>query len=45
VIGAAFMLVGWPYANRAWYHSRIVVPMSTLIAGTAVYWTIQRLSF
>jgi hypothetical protein len=45
VIGAAFMLVGWPCANRAWYHSRIVVPMSTLIACTAVYWTIQRLSF
>lgn len=45
VIGAAFMLVGWPYANRAWYHDRIVVPMSTTIACTAVYWTIQRLSF
>jgi hypothetical protein len=45
VIGAAFMLVGWTCANRAWYHSRIVVPMSTLIACIAVYWTIERLSF
>lgn len=45
VIGAAFMLVGWHCANRAWYRSRIVVPMSTLIGCTAVYWTIQRLSF
>jgi len=45
VIGAAFMLVGWHCANRAWYRSRIVVPVSTLIACTAVYWTIQRLSF
>jgi hydrogenase/urease accessory protein HupE len=44
VIGAAFMLVGWHCANRAWYRSRIVVPVSTLIAGTAVCWTIQRLS-
>ena len=45
VIGAAFMLVGWHCANRAWYRSRIIVPVSTLIACTAVYWTIQRLSF
>ncbi len=45
VIGAAFLLVGWPYAHRTWYRSRIVVPASLLIACTAVYWTIQRLSF
>jgi hypothetical protein len=44
VIGAAFMLVGWHCANRAWYRSRIVVPVSMLIAFTAVCWTIQRLS-
>ncbi len=45
VIGAAFLLVGWHCANRAWYRSHIVVPASALIACTAVYWTIQRLSF
>lgn len=45
VIGAAFMLVGWHCANRAWYRSRIVVPVSTLIACTAIYWTIDRLPF
>jgi hypothetical protein len=45
VIGAAFMLIGWPCANRPWYHSRVVVPLSTLIACTAVYWMIERLSF
>jgi len=44
VIGAAFILVGWHCGNRAWYRSRIVLPVSTLIACTAVYWTIQRLS-
>ena len=44
VIGAAFMLIGWHCAHRAWYRSRIVVPLSTLIACTAVYWTIERLS-
>jgi hydrogenase/urease accessory protein HupE len=45
VIGAAFLLVGWHCANRAWYRGRVVVPASALIACTAVYWTIQRLSF
>jgi len=44
VIAVAFMLVGWYCSNRAWYRSRIVVPASMLIACTAVYWTIQRLS-
>ena len=44
VIGVAFILVGWHCANRVWYRNRIVVPISTLIACTAVYWTIERLS-
>ena len=44
VIGVAFMLVGWYCANRDWYRSRIVVPVSMLIACTAIYWTIERLS-
>ena len=44
VIGTAFVLVGWHCADRAWYRRRVVVPASTLIAGTAVYWTIVRLS-
>src|SRR5579864_8048654 len=45
VIGTAFMLVGWHFANCNWYRSRIVVPVSATIACTAVYWTVQRLSF
>jgi hydrogenase/urease accessory protein HupE len=45
VIAAAFLLVGWHCAHRAWYRSRIAVPASMLIAGTAIYWTIARLSF
>src|SRR5881394_826789 len=45
VIGAAFMIVGWHYAHRSWYRDRIVVPASAMIACTAVYWTLQRLSF
>jgi hydrogenase/urease accessory protein HupE len=45
VIGAAFLLVGWHCSRCAWYRYRIVVPASAAIACTAVYWTIQRLSF
>jgi hypothetical protein len=44
VIGTAFLLVGWHCASRAWYRSRIVLPVSGLIACTAVYWTIARLA-
>ena len=44
VIGAAFLLVGWQCGNRPWYRGRIVVPVSMLIACTAVYWTLERLS-
>jgi len=44
VIFTAFLLFGWHYSHRDWYRRRIVVPASMLIACTAVYWTIQRLS-
>ncbi|PWU01247.1 MAG: hypothetical protein C5B51_23300, partial [Terriglobia bacterium] len=44
VIGTAFLLVGWHCAHRAWYRGRIVVPASLMIACTAAYWTVQRLS-
>jgi hydrogenase/urease accessory protein HupE len=44
VIATAFLLVGWHYADRVWYRARVVVPASAMIAGTALYWTIHRLS-
>jgi len=44
VIGAAFALVGRQYADCGWYRSRVVLPGSALIACTAAYWTLQRLS-
>ena len=44
VIGVAFILVGYHWSSRAWYRGRVVVPASALIACTAVYWTIERLS-
>jgi hydrogenase/urease accessory protein HupE len=43
VIGTAFALIGWYCSNRTWYRSRIVLPVSMLIACTALYWTIERL--
>ena len=44
VIGAAFLLIGWHYANRAWYRGRIVVPASAVIGCIAAYWTFERLA-
>ena len=44
VIGAAFLLVGWYCGRRHWYRRLVVVPASALIACTAVYWTVERLS-
>jgi hypothetical protein len=44
VIGAAFLLVGWHWADRVWYRSRVVIPASMLIACAAVYWTVERVS-
>ncbi|MFN0102871.1 MAG: HupE/UreJ family protein [Bryobacteraceae bacterium] len=44
VIGVAFLLVGWHWAGRTWYRSRVVIPASMLIACAAVYWTIERVA-
>ncbi len=43
VIAAAFLVLGWFSSTQPWYRSRIVVPISAMIACTAVYWTIERL--
>ena len=44
VIGAAFLLVGWTCSNQAWYRSRVVIPASLMIACTALYWTVARIT-
>lgn len=41
VIAGAFALVGWWRARR-WYHARVVLPASALIALVAMYWTLER---
>ena len=43
VIALAFLLVGWHCAKHDWYRPLIVVPASTIIGCTAVYWTVERL--
>jgi hydrogenase/urease accessory protein HupE len=45
VIVAAFALVGWQWSHLVWYRRRIVVPVSVVIACTAVYWTVERVAF
>ena len=45
VIAAIFAFIILPLRNRTWYRSRIVVPISALIACIAFYWTIQRVFF
>lgn len=42
VILIAYFLVGFWFGSKPWYHRRIVVPASVLIALIALYWTIER---
>jgi hypothetical protein len=42
VIAALFALIIIPLRKRGWYRSRIVYPISALIAFVAFYWTVQR---
>jgi hypothetical protein len=41
VIALATVAVAW-YRQRPWYHRRVVVPASLVIAAVGVYWTIVR---
>lgn len=41
VIALAALLVVW-YRHHAWYHRRVVVPASLVIATIGVYWTFVR---
>ncbi len=42
VILAAWLLVGKWFAEKKWYRSRIVIPVSVCIGCLALYWTIER---
>jgi hypothetical protein len=41
VIALAALCVAW-YRHQAWYHRRVVVPASLLIATIGLYWTVTR---
>jgi hydrogenase/urease accessory protein HupE len=44
VIATAFLTTGLWFCNRPWYRTRIVIPVSTLIAATGLFWSVERLS-
>ena len=43
IILAMYFLVAKTMGNKSWYRSRIVIPVSILIALVAGYWTIERI--
>lgn len=43
VITVAFLLVGW-WRRKPWYRRAIVIPASVAIAGTGIFWTVQRVA-
>lgn len=45
VVLIAFFLVGLWFKSKDWYHKRIVVPVSIVIAAVAAYWTVERILF
>jgi hypothetical protein len=45
VILLAWFLIGKWFWKKRWYRKRIVVPISFIIAGVALFWTIERIFF
>jgi len=45
VILLAFLLLAKPFGKKWYYRSRVVVPISALIAAIALYWTVERVFF
>ena len=42
VLAAYVVLTHW-FIDRPWYRARVVLPLSSLIACIAMYWTVERL--
>jgi hypothetical protein len=42
VIGMAAILTGWMW-KKPWYHRRVAVPVSALIAAIGLFWFVQRI--
>jgi hypothetical protein len=45
VILTAWFLIGKWVAHKTWHRSRIVIPISAVIAIIGLYWTIERTFF
>ncbi len=45
VILLAYFLIGKWFSAKQWYHQRIVVTLSLMIAVIALYWTVERIWF
>jgi hypothetical protein len=45
IIAAAYGLVGFWFGIKSWYRTRIIVPVSALIAIIALYWVVERLEW
>jgi hypothetical protein len=43
VIAAAFLAVALWFEDKPWYRTRIVIPASSAIAATGLFWTAQRM--
>ena len=42
VLAVAFGVLGW-WRRRPWFRARVVVPLSVVIAGVALFWMVQRI--
>jgi hypothetical protein len=42
IVGAYFLLSKW-FGKKPYYRKNIVIPLSSLVAIVAAYWTIQRI--
>ena len=45
IIIIAYLLIYKLFGDKTWYKDRIVYPISAIIAGIALFWTIQRIFF
>ncbi|WP_299875799.1 HupE/UreJ family protein [uncultured Cocleimonas sp.] len=45
VIAACFLLFGYWFGKKSWYHARITTPASIVIALIAAYWFIERVGW
>ncbi len=45
VIAACFIAFGYWFGKKSWYHTRITIPASVVIAIIAAYWFIERVGW